>query len=60
MPSILVVEDEIELGRLLTRELEAAGYGVRHAPNGHGAAPDGVQEAWRQTALPGTPLQVGD
>jgi DNA-binding response OmpR family regulator len=34
MASILVVEDELELGRLLTRELEAAGYRVRHAPDG--------------------------
>jgi DNA-binding response OmpR family regulator len=34
MASILVVEDELELGRLLTRELQAAGYRVRHAANG--------------------------
>lgn len=34
MASILVVEDELEIGRLLTRELGAAGYRVRHAPNG--------------------------
>jgi DNA-binding response OmpR family regulator len=34
MAGILVVEDELDLGRLLTRELEAAGYGVRHAPDG--------------------------
>ena len=31
---ILVVEDEIELGHLLVRELGAAGYAVRHAPDG--------------------------
>src|SRR5919202_6394930 len=31
MPSILLVEDEAELGRLLVRELEGAGYQVRHA-----------------------------
>jgi len=29
--SILVVEDEADLGRLIVRELEAAGYQVRHA-----------------------------
>jgi len=34
MASILVVEDELELGRLLARELSAAGYVVRHAPDG--------------------------
>ena len=34
MANVLVVEDELELGRLLTRELQAAGYGVRHAPDG--------------------------
>jgi DNA-binding response OmpR family regulator len=37
MADVLVVEDELELGRLLVRELEAAGYSVRHAPNGHTA-----------------------
>ncbi|MGH2364187.1 MAG: response regulator transcription factor [Chloroflexota bacterium] len=37
MASILVVEDELELGRLLTRELKAAGYRVRHAPDGETA-----------------------
>jgi DNA-binding response OmpR family regulator len=34
MASILVVEDDLDLGRLLVRELEAAGYRVRHAPDG--------------------------
>ena len=33
MPSILFVEDEIELARLVVRELEGAGYEVRHAPD---------------------------
>jgi DNA-binding response OmpR family regulator len=34
MPTILCVEDEAELARLLVRELEAAGYHVLHAANG--------------------------
>ena len=37
MANILVVEDELELGRLLTRELSAAGFNVRHAPDGRAA-----------------------
>ena len=32
--TILLVEDEMELGRLVGGELEAAGYRVRHAPDG--------------------------
>src|SRR5919198_1420794 len=31
MATILLVEDEVELGRVVVRELEAAGYSVRHA-----------------------------
>jgi DNA-binding response OmpR family regulator len=31
VPSILFVEDEVELARLVVRELEGAGYEVRHA-----------------------------
>lgn len=34
MATILLVEDERELGRLVVRELEAAGYRVRLAPDG--------------------------
>lgn len=34
MASILLVEDEAGLARLVVRELEAAGYHVRHAPDG--------------------------
>jgi CheY-like chemotaxis protein len=34
MATILLVEDELELARLVTRELEAAGYRVLHAPDG--------------------------
>src|SRR5690348_5199337 len=34
MASILVVEDELELARLVVRELESAGYQVRHVPDG--------------------------
>jgi DNA-binding response OmpR family regulator len=33
MPIILLVEDELQLARLVTRELEAAGYEVHHAPD---------------------------
>jgi len=32
--TILLVEDELELARLVVRELEAAGYAVSHAPDG--------------------------
>jgi DNA-binding response OmpR family regulator len=35
--AILLVEDEIELARLIVRELGAAGYRVRHAPDGPSA-----------------------
>ncbi|MDQ3810628.1 MAG: response regulator transcription factor [Chloroflexota bacterium] len=34
MPTILIVEDEVELARLLVRELQAAGYQVDHAADG--------------------------
>jgi DNA-binding response OmpR family regulator len=34
---ILLVEDELELARVITRELESAGFGVRHAPDGETA-----------------------
>ena len=34
MTNILLVEDEPELGRIVTRELEAAGYSVRWAIDG--------------------------
>jgi DNA-binding response OmpR family regulator len=34
MTTILLVEDEVELGYLIVRELEAAGFSVRHAPDG--------------------------
>ena len=37
MASVLVVEDEPELGQLVVRELEAAGLRVRHAPDGPAA-----------------------
>lgn len=60
MASILVVEDELELGRLLTRELEAAGYRVRHAPDGvtalqlfAGDAPDVLVLDWMLPDLDG-------
>jgi DNA-binding response OmpR family regulator len=34
MADVLLVEDELELGRVVVRELEAAGYQVRHAADG--------------------------
>ena len=37
MATILLVEDEMELARLVVRELEAGGYRVRHAPDGNAA-----------------------
>jgi DNA-binding response OmpR family regulator len=37
MAAILLVEDEMDLGRLVVRELEAAGYQVRHATDGAAA-----------------------
>jgi DNA-binding response OmpR family regulator len=37
MPSILLVEDEPELARLILRELEAVGYSGRHAADGQTA-----------------------
>jgi DNA-binding response OmpR family regulator len=35
--TILLVEDELELARVVTRELESAGFGVRHAADGETA-----------------------
>src|SRR6188474_550790 len=37
MATLLVVEDEAELARLIVRELEGAGYTVHHASDGHAA-----------------------
>ncbi len=37
MPTVLLVEDEMELARVVIRELEGAGYTVRHAPDGPSA-----------------------
>ena len=37
MATILLVEDEVELARVITRELEGAGFGVLHAPDGETA-----------------------
>jgi DNA-binding response OmpR family regulator len=34
MAGILLVEDEADLARVIVRELEAAGFAVRHAPDG--------------------------
>src|SRR5712692_1245109 len=37
MATVLLVEDEVELARLITRELEGAGFGVVHAADGETA-----------------------
>jgi DNA-binding response OmpR family regulator len=37
MGSVLLVEDELELARVVIRALESAGYEVRHAPDGPSA-----------------------
>src|SRR5712692_5082952 len=47
MATILLVEDELELARVITRELEGAGFSVLHAPDGETALrcfKDGVEE----------------
>src|SRR5689334_22957472 len=60
MPTILLVEDEMELARLIVRELEVAGYAVRHASDGQRAldlfaaqAPDLVVLDWMLPGLDG-------
>jgi len=60
MTTILLVEDELELARLVVRELEAAGYTVQHAPDGSTALqlfaespPDLVVLDWMLPGLDG-------
>jgi DNA-binding response OmpR family regulator len=60
MATILLVEDELELARVVTRELEAAGFSVRHAPDGETglrlfgeAAPDIVVLDWMLPGIDG-------
>lgn len=60
MATILLVEDETDLGRLVVRELEAAGYRVRHAADGsaalryfEAAPPDLVVLDWLLPGLDG-------
>ena len=60
MVMVLVVEDEMELARLVVRELEDAGYRVRHAPDGPTAlrlvaerAPDLVVLDWMLPGMDG-------
>lgn len=58
--TVLLVEDERELGRLIERELQSAGYRVRHATDGAAAlslvaelAPDVVVLDWMLPGLDG-------
>jgi len=64
MATILLVEDELELARVITRELEAAGFGVRHVADGETAlrclggdgadsAPDVVVLDWMLPGIDG-------
>ena len=60
MATILLVEDELDLGRLVARELAAAGYQVRHVPDGPTAlrgfaeeTPDLVVLDWMLPGLDG-------
>jgi DNA-binding response OmpR family regulator len=60
MTTILLVEDELELARLVVREFEAAGYAVQHAPDGSTALglfdatpPDLVVLDWMLPGLDG-------
>jgi DNA-binding response OmpR family regulator len=60
MPSILLVEDEPELARLVVRELESAGYDVRLAEDGASALrafeespPDLIALDWMLPGLDG-------
>jgi DNA-binding response OmpR family regulator len=60
MPTILLVEDEAELARVITRELEGAGFTVRRAPDGESAVrafaeqePDSVVLDWMLPGMDG-------
>jgi DNA-binding response OmpR family regulator len=60
MATILLVEDELELGRLVARELAVAGYQVQHVPDGPTALrrfaeapPDAVVLDWMLPGLDG-------
>ncbi len=60
MATILLVEDELNLGRLVVRELEAAGYRIRHGRDGAAAlhlfaeeAPDLVILDWMLPGMDG-------
>jgi DNA-binding response OmpR family regulator len=60
MARVLLVEDEVELSRLIVRELAAAGYEVHHAPDGPAAwhrftevAPDVVILDWMLPGMDG-------
>src|SRR5919198_2705416 len=44
MAGILLVEDELDLARVIVRELEAAGFSVRHAPDGESGLKTFAQE----------------
>src|SRR5919201_669232 len=60
MPGIRLVEDELDLARVIVRELEAAGFAVRHAPDGETAlrafsaeSPDVVVLDWMLPGIDG-------
>ncbi len=62
MATILLVEDEVELARVITRELVAAGFGVMHVLDGEaalrclgsdGEAPDVVVLDWMLPGIDG-------
>jgi two-component system, OmpR family, response regulator len=60
MPDVLLIEDEPRLAQLVARELEAAGYAVRHARDGAtalrlfaDAAPDLVLLDWMLPGMDG-------
>jgi DNA-binding response OmpR family regulator len=45
MATVLLVEDEVELARVVMRELQSAGYEVRYAPDGPSAVRNAAEQA---------------
>jgi len=67
MATILLVEDEVELARVITRELMSAGFGVEHVVDGETAlrslageheSPDIVVLDWMLPGIPPTGKRV--